>query len=282
MSRVPQLTTADRLQTRGLGSKVYGLKSSAGFTLIELLVVIAIIVMLAALLLPALRQARERARRAVCQSNLREWGLALQQYSGDNAGKLLRSPHPFGSGVYPYTGWPYYSAAGEFSYQSMAGYLPGVDYVQHTTSRIWTCPSNQGPEVAGIVKAHWDAGLPSVMFYAYFGRVSTWVPQPTQPADLTDTELVADRLVMSDWCFRYSSNTQGWGYNHGLFRASIYITAWGGWMDLGTPSLAGMNQLSGDGHVAWKDRGRFDPVGMNNLSASVPMIYGLSSDNSFY
>ncbi len=51
-----------------------------GFTLIELLVVIAIIAILIALLLPAVQQAREAARRSSCKSNLKQMGLALQNY----------------------------------------------------------------------------------------------------------------------------------------------------------------------------------------------------------
>lgn len=64
------------------------LRSTPAFTLIELLVVIAIISLLAAMLMPTLGRAKEAGRSAACVSNLRQIGIALQIYVGDNNNRL--------------------------------------------------------------------------------------------------------------------------------------------------------------------------------------------------
>ncbi|MFM9964479.1 MAG: DUF1559 domain-containing protein [Planctomycetaceae bacterium] len=75
-----------------------------GFTLIELLVVIAIIAVLIALLLPAVQQAREAARRSQCKNNLKQLGLALQNYH-DNAKQFPVGAFSQGAGVGNGYGW---------------------------------------------------------------------------------------------------------------------------------------------------------------------------------
>jgi type II secretory pathway pseudopilin PulG len=62
--------------------------SSAGFTMVELVVVIAMTAVLTALLLPALSSAKEKARRAVCKSNMHQLYLVFDDYAGDNADVL--------------------------------------------------------------------------------------------------------------------------------------------------------------------------------------------------
>ena len=84
-----------------------------GFTLIELLVVIAIIAILAAILFPVFARARENARRAGCQSNLKQIGLGILQYTQDYDEKFPQMPNNdqaplsntsgFLGAIYPYT-----------------------------------------------------------------------------------------------------------------------------------------------------------------------------------
>jgi prepilin-type N-terminal cleavage/methylation domain-containing protein/prepilin-type processing-associated H-X9-DG protein len=102
--------------------QAFGVKKR-GFTLIELLVVVAIIALLAAILFPVFARAREQARKASCQSNLKQLGLAVAMYIQDY------------DGMYPYAYMGYYNAAG----QPMYWFNLYDPYVKN--KQVWICPT---------------------------------------------------------------------------------------------------------------------------------------------
>ncbi len=98
-----------------------------GFTLIELLVVIAIIAILAAILFPVFAKAREKARTASCQSNLKQIGLAATMYAQDYDETMVHYSLP-GTGGWTAALDPYTKNAQVYVCPSKAGVTPGYGY----------------------------------------------------------------------------------------------------------------------------------------------------------
>jgi prepilin-type N-terminal cleavage/methylation domain-containing protein len=111
-----------------------------GFTLIELLVVIAIIAILAALLLPALSAAKQKAVRIQCASNLKQWGVAVTMYAGDNQNYF--APNPTSDGA---SGFAWMAMGFNTNFYPVYLYPndPGTTSGERSTHDVMYCPTDQ-------------------------------------------------------------------------------------------------------------------------------------------
>jgi prepilin-type N-terminal cleavage/methylation domain-containing protein/prepilin-type processing-associated H-X9-DG protein len=208
-------------------------RTRPGFTLIELLVVIAIIAILAAILFPVFARARENARRASCQSNLKQIGLGVMQYTQDYDERFPRNA---------WTCTASEVAAKQYACTSTSAsvlwYHPLDPYIKSV--QIWNCPSYTGTLQTTTSGGQWAYSSAASYGWNVYqtGTGTTGIVTPFDLASLASVEAPATTIF----------STEG---NPGYYRVSGAIPTTSNTNPVGTRHLDGVNFLWADGHVKW-------------------------------